>query len=828
MTADHGADQGGPGFDAVLRSYRLRAKLTQDELAARAGVGVRTVRDLERGRASRPQRTTVELLAAALGLAGADRRAFLAAARGQARPSAAAADRATCGLPPAGDLIGRDGDVAELVARLSPARADGPRGVTLVGLAGVGKTSLALAVAHRVADGLPGRRRRHRGHRRLHRRRGARRRRGRLRGGPARRSGRPVRRPPALLLVDAVERAPEAVAEALSRLLAPAPDPAVPGHRPAPGRPARRTGLAGRAAGRAAGRGRHRRSPTWSAYPAVALFLDRLRPGAPRAARARRGARRWSALVRRLGGLPLAIELAAARGRVLTVAEILDRYGDRVLDLSGRPPAPGRGRLRCATRSPPATGCSTPDEQRALRRLAMFRNRWSLELAEADDRRHRTDGRRRGAPARPAAGAGPAQRARRPGRSGSACSTWSRDFAAERAAAEGEPAARRRRHAEVLAGLAQEIAPDLVGAQPDRGRRPARRRRRRPGRRAGLRGPRRPAHRAAPRRRAAALVAVPGPGRHRPAVAAPAARTTRAPPTPIRSSGPGPRSGLAQLALEHGAGREEIDSAEAALADFAAPRRRAGAAHRAHPAGRAVDDDRRLRARPAGTARRRSTLARRSGRIRDMAVAENNLTWHEIREGDLAAARRPAGGGGPAGRPVRRGPAAGGGGGQPGRGGPARRPLRRGRAAGPGRDRRAGGRRRSGPPAPGARHGGPGAGRQPAGSRRRWRCWPSCACRTHTLPPDGPAAIVEAAIALPAGRGEAGGGVLRGRRGRRTTGGHDPRDMVEAWSAWCGARRMRNAGRRRWPGSPSSAVRVGSRCCPGSASCSARKSSRRM
>src|SRR5690349_21519714 len=118
MTSDHGADRGGPGFDAVLRSYRLRAQLTQDELAARAGVGVRTVRDLERGRASRPQRTTVELLAAALGLAGADRLAFLAAARGQ--QAGATPQSRYVRLPPAADLIGRDSDVAELVSRLSP------------------------------------------------------------------------------------------------------------------------------------------------------------------------------------------------------------------------------------------------------------------------------------------------------------------------------------------------------------------------------------------------------------------------------------------------------------------------------------------------------------------------------------------------------------------------------------------------------------------------------------------------------------------------------------------------------------------------------------
>src|SRR5690349_18490666 len=84
MTADHGADQ---GFDALLKAHRRAAGLTQHELATRAGVGVRTVRDLERGRASRPQRTTVDLLADALNLTGTTRTEFVAVARGTAAPA---------------------------------------------------------------------------------------------------------------------------------------------------------------------------------------------------------------------------------------------------------------------------------------------------------------------------------------------------------------------------------------------------------------------------------------------------------------------------------------------------------------------------------------------------------------------------------------------------------------------------------------------------------------------------------------------------------------------------------------------------------------------
>lgn len=63
-------------FAAVLRARRITTGLTQQQLAQRAGVGVRTVRELERARVGRPQRTTLELLADALELTGSERAAF--------------------------------------------------------------------------------------------------------------------------------------------------------------------------------------------------------------------------------------------------------------------------------------------------------------------------------------------------------------------------------------------------------------------------------------------------------------------------------------------------------------------------------------------------------------------------------------------------------------------------------------------------------------------------------------------------------------------------------------------------------------------------------
>src|SRR5215471_15003651 len=67
---------------ALLRAYRHWALLSQEQLAARAGLSERTVRDLEAGRVRTPRTDTMRLLADALQLSGPERASWLAAARG--------------------------------------------------------------------------------------------------------------------------------------------------------------------------------------------------------------------------------------------------------------------------------------------------------------------------------------------------------------------------------------------------------------------------------------------------------------------------------------------------------------------------------------------------------------------------------------------------------------------------------------------------------------------------------------------------------------------------------------------------------------------------
>jgi len=69
-------------FGALLRARRQRALLSQEQLAARAGLSERTVRNLEAGRVQLPRTDTVRLLVEALQLTGPERGDWFAAARG--------------------------------------------------------------------------------------------------------------------------------------------------------------------------------------------------------------------------------------------------------------------------------------------------------------------------------------------------------------------------------------------------------------------------------------------------------------------------------------------------------------------------------------------------------------------------------------------------------------------------------------------------------------------------------------------------------------------------------------------------------------------------
>jgi predicted ATPase len=87
-------------------------------------------------------------------------------------------------------------------------------------------------------------------------------------------------------------------------------------------------------------------------------------------------------LCRRLDELPLAVELAAARTRVLTPAQILDRLGQR-LDLlkGGRDADPRQQTLRATIEW--SHDLLTGDEQQLFARLAVFAGGCTLDAAEA-------------------------------------------------------------------------------------------------------------------------------------------------------------------------------------------------------------------------------------------------------------------------------------------------------------------------------------------------------------------------------------------------------------------------------------------------------------
>ena len=117
--------------------------------------------------------------------------------------------------------------------------------------------------------------------------------------------------------------------------------------------------------------------------PALALFLDRARRSRPGLTLDDRGLDAAMAIVRRLDGLPLAIELAASRLSTLDVADLRDRL-DRALDLlhgAGREPDRRHRTLRSTLAW--SYDLLPTDRQRLLRHLALFPDGVDLATAEA-------------------------------------------------------------------------------------------------------------------------------------------------------------------------------------------------------------------------------------------------------------------------------------------------------------------------------------------------------------------------------------------------------------------------------------------------------------
>ena len=374
-------------FGDLLRRLRSAASLSQEALAERASLSRRGISDLERGARQAPRLETVRLLADALSLSDVDRTALLAAARPEPLrlDTSRSAPSVPVALPtPLTRLIGREPEVQALQSTL---RHDDVRLVTLTGAGGTGKTRLAIAVAAELRDAFP--------------------------DGiffvdlapltepdlvlPTIASTLGVRETESqslraalevflatkrlLLVCDNFEHL-LAAATVVSDLLKAAPGvKALVTSRESLGlHGEREVAVAPLAVPEAQP---HIRIADLECVPAVALFMQRATAAKADFVLTIENAVAIREIVRRLDGLPLAIELAAAWVKLLTPEALRTRLEQRLPLLTGGPrDAPQRQRTLRDTIAW-SHDLLGPGERVLFRRLSVFVGGWSLEGAEA-------------------------------------------------------------------------------------------------------------------------------------------------------------------------------------------------------------------------------------------------------------------------------------------------------------------------------------------------------------------------------------------------------------------------------------------------------------
>jgi non-specific serine/threonine protein kinase len=369
-------------FGDLLRYHRRLAELTQEELAERAGLSVRSISDLERGDAHVPRRDTINLIAHALDLDEASRAALYGVVNRRRGPRKQPNSTAELHNLPRQltSFVGRQREQEELAGLL-----DRTPLLTLIGAGGVGKTRLALELARTQVSAF---------------------RDGvwlvELAGvddsalltaafanvlGVVEHAGQPLERSllealqsrHTLLLVDNCEHLVEACAE-LIELVRTCPGVHVlatsrealeitgevawvvpPLGLPAPGAPLEAV----------------------ASSAAVQLLVDRASAYQGETRVTEDTAADLSRVCRALDGLPLALELAAARLRAMSVHDLAGRLDTNLGLLASRTRtgAPHQHTLRATLQW--SYDLLEEPERRLFHRLAVFAGSWSLDLAEA-------------------------------------------------------------------------------------------------------------------------------------------------------------------------------------------------------------------------------------------------------------------------------------------------------------------------------------------------------------------------------------------------------------------------------------------------------------